>query len=125
MIVEQLAPIPQVMVIVRQVEAQISIIDIQGELMISPENTLMEAYSAASAAGAQTIILNFARLKYLNSYSLSLLVTLLAQIKQRRQRLLAFGLSQHNQKIFKITGFNQVIGLCDNEGEALTAAKIG
>lgn len=111
-----------VKVIERKVNAQVVILDIEGEVNAAAEGPLMAAYSQATAAGARAIVLNFSGLKYMNSTGIGLLVTMLIRVSRQKQRLLAFGLNEHYRQIFKLTRLDEAIGLYDTEGQALWAA---
>ena len=108
---------------VRTVSDKVSIVDVQGDVTAFAENALMDAYTRASAAGARTIILNFSHMEYMNSGGIGLLVTLLIRINRQKQRLLAFGLSEHYRHIFEITRLDEAIGIYETEDEALNAAR--
>ena len=101
---------------------QTSILDIQGEVTGSAESILMDAYTQATAAGAQAVILNFSGLEYMNSSGIGLLVTLLIRTQRQKQRLLAFGLSEHYRQIFELTQLDKAIGIHATEAAALAAA---
>jgi len=107
---------------VRKISNQASILDLQGEVTGSAESILMDAYSQATAAGAQAVILNFSGLEYMNSSGIGLLVTLLIRIQRQKQRLLAFGLSEHYRQIFELTQLDKAIGIHASEAAALAAA---
>jgi anti-sigma B factor antagonist len=100
-----------------------AIIDIQGEINAFAEPMLMDAFSQATAQGARAIILNFSGLEYMNSSGIGLLVTLLIRANRQKQRLLAYGLSQHYQQIFELTRLNEAIAIFDTEAETLAAAS--
>lgn len=106
----------------RKINAKTSILDIRGEVTGSAESILMAAYAEATAAGAQAIILNFDGLEYMNSSGIGLLVTLLIRIQREKQRLLAFGLSDHYRQIFDLTQLDKAIGIHPTEAAALAAA---
>ena len=116
---------PQAKVImnVRKISNQASIVDIQGEVTAFAENVLMDAYTQASSGGVEAIILNFSQLEYMNSSGIGLLVTLLIRVKRQNQRLLAFGLNEHYQQIFELTRLNEAIGIYHTEAEVLAAAN--
>jgi anti-sigma B factor antagonist len=107
---------------VRKINPATSIIDLEGDVTSAAENTLMDAYSQASSGDPRVIILNFSKLAYMNSSGIGLLVTLLIRIQRQKQRLLAFGLSDHYQQIFELTRLNEAIGIYATESEALAAA---
>lgn len=96
-----------------------SIIDIQGEVTGYSENALMDAYAQAIDGNPHTILLNFSQLEYLNSSGIGLIVTLLIRTQRQKQKLMACGLNEHYQEIFKLTRLNEAIGIFDTEGEAL------
>ncbi len=108
---------------VRKVSDKISIIDIQGEITAFAENVLMDAYTQASTPTTRSIILNFSGLEYMNSSGIGLLVTLLIRANRQKERLLAYGLSEHYQHIFELTRLNEAISNHDTEDEALAAAN--
>jgi anti-sigma B factor antagonist len=105
----------------RRVTPTTSIIDIQGDISAFAEQELMRAYTEASAPTTRTIILNFTGLEYMNSSGIGLIVTLLIRINRQKQRMLAFGLSDHYQHIFELTRLNDAIKIFDSESAALSA----
>ena len=107
---------------VRKISAKASILDIQGEVTGSAESILMAAYSQAAAAGVHAVILNFSGLEYMNSSGIGLLVTMLIRTQRQKQRLFAFGLSEHYQQIFELTQLDKAIGIHVSEAAALAAA---
>jgi anti-sigma B factor antagonist len=106
---------------VRKVSPVTSILDIKGEINAYAENVIMDAYTQASSSGARNIVLNFEQLGYMNSSGIGLLVTLLIRVNRQKQRLLAFGLSDHYQQIFELTRLSEAIAIYKNEAEALKA----
>ena len=108
---------------VRKVNDQVSVVDIQGEVNAFAENALMDAYTQAGAQNVRAIVLNFDKLEYMNSSGIGLLVTLLIRVNRQKQRLLAYGLSEHYRHIFELTRLNEAISLYDSEAEALAAAS--
>lgn len=106
---------------VRQASQNTYIFDIHGEINAFAENSLMDAYTQATSAGAVNILLNFAGLEYMNSSGIGLLVTLLIRANRQKQRLIANGLSEHYQQIFELTRLNEAITIYDTEAEALSA----
>ena len=106
----------------RRVNATTSIIDSQGDVSALAEQVLMSAYNEASTPTTRTIILNFSGLEYMNSSGIGLIVTLLIRVNRQKQRLLAFGLSEHYHHIFELTRLNDAIKIYDSESAALAAA---
>ena len=84
----------------------------------------MAAYEEASKNGTKSIILNFTDLDYMNSSGIGLLVTMLIRVQRHKQKLLAFGLSDHYQQIFQLTRLDEAIGIYPTEQDALAAATM-
>ena len=108
---------------VREASEGARVIDIKGDITAGSEDVLMDAYGRASGDGVQAIVLSFAGLDYMNSGGIGLLVTLLVRAQRQRQRVLAYGLSDHYRQIFELTRLDEAVGIHDNEDDALAAAQ--
>ncbi len=115
-------PQANVVMNVRKINNTVSIIDIEGDVSAFAEDILMEAYSEASSPTTRSIILNFNGLQYMNSSGIGLLVTLLIRANRQKQRMLAYGLSDHYKHIFELTRLNEAIGIYDTEADVLAIA---
>ena len=107
---------------VRDLSSRASVIDIGGDVTAASEQALTDAYTKASGEFTRTIVLNFSALEYMNSGGIGMLVMLLVRANRQRQRLLAFGLSEHYRQIFELTRLDEAIGIHDTESDALAAA---
>jgi anti-sigma B factor antagonist len=108
---------------VRELSEGARVIDIKGDITAASEDVLMDAYNRASKPGVRAIVLSFAGLDYMNSGGIGLLVTLLVRAQRQRQRVLAFGLSDHYRQIFELTRLDEAVGIHDSEDEALEEAR--
>jgi anti-sigma B factor antagonist len=115
-------PQANVVMNVRKISNTVSIIDITGDVSAFAEDILMEAYAEASLPTTKSIILNFNGLEYMNSSGIGLLVTLLIRANRQKQRMLAYGLSDHYKHIFELTRLNEAIGIYDTEEDVLAVA---
>ena len=107
---------------VRELSSRASVIDFKGDVTASAEKALADAYTRASGKFTRTIVLNFSGLEYMNSGGIGLLVTVLVRANRQRQRLLAFGLTDHYKQIFELTRLDEAIAIHDDEGSAIEAA---
>jgi len=64
---------------------------------------LDRAYSEAAAAGAVSLILDFAAVPYINSTGIALIVGLLGRARAAAVPVTARGLTDHYREIFEIT----------------------
>jgi anti-sigma B factor antagonist len=108
---------------VREVSPAARVIDIKGDITAGSEDVLMDAYARASGDGVQAIVLSFDGLEYMNSGGIGLLVTLLVRAQRQRQRVLAYGLSEHYRQIFELTRLDEAVSIHADEAEALEAAR--
>ncbi len=98
-----------------------AILHIRGEVTAASEGALMDAYGAATAAGATTIVLDFSNLEYMNSGGIGLMVTLLIRVQRAGQKLMAAGLSDHYRQIMSLTRLDEAIAIHDTPASALAA----
>jgi anti-sigma B factor antagonist len=107
---------------VRNADQAVSLIDVSGDITAESEEALMDAYNQASQTTTKAVVLNFTGLEYMNSGGIGLLVTLLVRANRQKQKLLAFGLTEHYKQIFELTRIDEAIGIYGSEEEALAAA---
>jgi anti-sigma B factor antagonist len=99
-----------------------SVIELAGEVTGASEAALSDAYERAATEGTRSVMLDFGSLQYMNSSGIGLLVTLLVRANRNRQRMLAFGLSDHYRQIFELTRLDEAIAIHETEDAALAAA---
>jgi len=107
---------------VRQINGTACILDIQGDITAFSEEALMDAYTEGSGDRVKPVIRNFPGLEYMNSGGIGLLVTVLVRANRAKQKLLAFGLTEHYHEIFELTRLDEAIGIYATEADALAAA---
>lgn len=103
-------------------EGPASILRIEGDVTSGSETDLMAAYGLAVANGATAVVLDFAKLDYMNSGGIGLLVTLLVRAQRGGGRLVATGLTDHYRQIFALTRLDEAIEIVDDESAAVAAA---
>jgi anti-sigma B factor antagonist len=106
---------------VRKVGGHAAVVDIKGDVTSACEEVLMQAYDEASAPGTRALVLNFSGLEYMNSGGIGTIVTLLVRANRQKQRLLAYGLTDHYRQIFELTRLDEAISIFDDEPSALSA----
>jgi len=107
---------------VRRIEESACILDIEGDITAFSEEALMDAYTEGAGDGVKAVLLNFTGLEYMNSGGIGLLVTVLVRANRAKQKLLAFGLTEHYREIFELTRLDEAIGIYATEADALAAA---
>jgi anti-sigma B factor antagonist len=107
---------------VRRVSDAVAVIAINGDVTAACEQVLGQAWQEASAGDTKVVILDFTGLAYMNSSGIGMLVTVLVRANRSKQKLMAFGLSDHYRQIFTLTRLDDAIGIHADETAALTAA---
>ena len=102
----------------------VATIDLCGDIDGGAEHVLTEAYYKAETQDPGAILLNFARVAYINSKGLALIVVLLRRATESGRRLLACGLSEHYREIFQITRLAEYISVYADEESALAASRL-
>lgn len=104
---------------VRRPGPRVAVIDIVGDVTADATPALEGAYEEAGPS-VRAVVLNFSGLGYMNSSGIGMLVTLLGRTNRARQRLLAFGLSDHYREIFNLTRLDEAIAVVDDEDAAVS-----
>ena len=105
-------------------QGEVTILDIQGDVTAFSEPFLNDAYQTASSQGANKILLKMDQQAYINSGGIAVLIQILAQTKQKKQRIGITGISEHFKKIFNMVGitkFAQIYNTVEVALETLTA----
>ncbi len=109
---------------VRRVNDAAAVIEVKGDVTAACEGDLMAAYGDAAGGQTKVVGLDFSGMEYMNSSGIGLLVTLLVRANRQKQRLVAFGLTEHYRQIFSLTRLDDAIKLYDTEDDAFAAAGV-
>jgi anti-anti-sigma factor len=87
-----------------------AVIELAGEVDGRAAGVLNAAYEQAVGDGEPgTVVLDFARVGYINSTGIALIVSVLARARAERRKVVASGLSEHYREIFDITRLSDFI----------------
>lgn len=100
-----------------------AIIDLSGEINVTADTALSDAYAQAVQGKPDRLLLNFHDVDYINSTGIALIVGILAQARKARIPMVTFGLSPHYQEIFKITRLADFLGMVSDEAAALAGER--
>ena len=107
---------------VRQ-EPGAAVIELRGEINGFAQEALDTAYAEAESNDPEAILLNFARVDYINSTGIALIASLLARARASKRPLLAYGLSEHYVEIFNITRLSDFMSVFPDEESAMAEAS--
>lgn len=114
-------PEPNLEVKGRKVTEEAYILDVEGEITGFGEKRFLDAMADPAARRSAAIILNLSRLECLSGSGIGLLIRLVTVTRKRRQRLMACGVSDHYQRVFKLTRVDAGIEVYSTLDDALLA----
>ena len=100
----------------------VAVVGLAGDVDGSAETALKAGYQEAAATGATTILLDFGGVGYINSTGIALIVSVLAEARRQKTKVVAFGLSGHYREIFQVTRLSDFMPIYADEHEALSGA---
>jgi len=102
-------------------EGNTAILEMKGEIDASADAELMGAFANARALQPERVLLNFGEVGYINSTGIAIIVAILAQARREKLPVLACGVSEHYQEIFRITRLSDFMQIFPDESSALLA----
>jgi len=100
-------------------KGDIAIICIKGDVTAVTGEVIGNAYHEAMVTSAPKILLQFDKDCYINSGGLASLIDIASEGRKKEQKIHAYGLSDHFQKIFKMVGLTRCIPIFTTEEAAI------
>ncbi len=88
---------------------------LSGDLNGRAEETMADAYARVVALGSRRVSLDFARVGYINSTGIALVVRLLADARRDGRHVRATGLTEHYREIFRITRLSDFMEIVEGD----------
>lgn len=101
-----------------QINPSTAVIHLAGDVTMFAETALKNAYRTASKNNCSNIIIHFRENDYINSAGIAVLISIVGEVKKRKQRLLLAMPSTHFQKIFRMVGLTQYADIFPSLDEA-------
>lgn len=100
-------------------EGDIVVISIQGDVTADTGEVIENAYKNGSVEDAPKLLLHFDEECYINSGGLAFLIDIASAGRKKEQKIHAYGLSDHFQKIFHMVGLSRCIAIFSTAEEAM------
>lgn len=98
------------------------IIVLDGEMVGGPDATMLtEKLHSLIDEGKKSIILDMAKVNYMNSSGLGILIGGLTAVRNNGGKLILLHLAAKLIELLRITKLDQVFDLCDDESEAIAS----
>jgi anti-sigma B factor antagonist len=101
-------------------KGDIAIISIKGDVTAVTGEVIGNAYHDVLISSAPKILLQFDKDCYINSGGLASLIDIASEGRKKAQKIHAYGLSDHFQKIFQMVGLTRCIPVFTTEEAAMS-----
>lgn len=102
-------------------KGDVAVITIKGDVTAITGEAIGNAYHKDdNVLHSPKLLLQFDKDCYINSGGLATIIDIASEGRRKEQRIHAFGLSEHFQKIFHMVGLTRCITLYESEQEALS-----
>lgn len=99
----------------------VTVLRFEGDIASTSKDAVLGTYQALPRQTAKLILLDFSKVDYINSSGIALIIQLLIEASNAGQKVYAFGLSPHFNKVFTMVGITKYAGLFPSQAEALAA----
>ena len=100
-------------------KGDVAVISIKGDVTAVTGEVIGNAYGSADVSGAPKLLLQFDKDCYINSGGLAFLIDIASAGRKKQQKIHAYGLSDHFQKIFHMVGLTRCIPIFPTEEAAM------
>ena len=84
-----------------------------GDIDIDADAALADGYARGAATDPARVRLDFGDVGYINSTGIALIVRLLAEARRDHREVVAIGLSDHYQEVFRLTRLSDYLTIAD------------
>ena len=99
----------------------VTVIRFEGDIASTSKDAVIGTYQSLNKETAKIILLDFTKVDYINSSGIALVIQLLMEASNSGQKVYAFGLSAHFNKVFTMVGITKYAGLFPTQTDALAA----
>lgn len=96
--------------------AGITVLRFSGDISSTSHDALLGTYETVSKT--QPVLLDFSKVEYINSSGIALVIQMLMEANKNSQKIAAFGLTPHFQKVFTMVGITKYASLYPDEATA-------
>jgi anti-sigma B factor antagonist len=100
-------------------KGDIAVISNKGDVTAVTGEVIGDAYQGDTISNAPKILLQFDKDCYINSGGLASLIDIASEGRKKDQKIHAYGLSDHFQKIFHMVGLTRCIPIFSSEEAAI------
>ena len=99
----------------------VTVLRFEGDIASTSKDAVLGTYQALPKNDVKLIMLDFTKVDYINSSGIALVIQLLIEAANAGQKVSAFGLSAHFNKVFTMVGITKYANLFPTQPEAMAA----
>jgi anti-anti-sigma factor len=99
----------------------VTVLRFEGDIASTSKDAVLGTYKELPKETVRLILLDFSKVDYINSSGIALVIQLLIDASNSGQKISAFGLSAHFNKVFTMVGIPKYASLFPTQSEALAA----
>lgn len=96
--------------------SQITVLRFSGDISSNSRDAMLGSYETVSRS--LPVLLDFSKVEYINSSGIALVIQMLMEANKVGQKIAAFGLTPHFQKVFTMVGITKYASLYQDEATA-------
>ena len=97
----------------------IAVLRFTGDISSASKESVIGAWQTVNKGGP--VLLDFSKVDYINSSGIALIIQMLIEADKTGQKVAAFGLTAHFQKVFAMVGISKYAGLYQDEKTAASS----
>jgi anti-sigma B factor antagonist len=97
----------------------ITVLRFTGDISSTSRDTVIGSYERV--AKSQPVLIDFSKVDYINSSGIALVIQMLMEANKADQKIAAFGLTPHFQKVFTMVGITKYAALHRDEATAIAS----
>ncbi len=99
----------------------VTVLRFEGDISSTSRDAVIGAYQGLSKETVKVVLLDFTKVDYINSSGIALVIQMMMEAANMGQKVHAFGLSAHFQKVFTMVGITKYAHLFADQTAALAA----
>jgi anti-sigma B factor antagonist len=96
--------------------SSVAVLRFSGDISSTSKDSVFGAWQNVNGRGP--VLLDFTKVEYINSSGIALIIQMLMEADKTGQKVAAFGLTPHFQKVFTMVGISKYAGLHKDEQTA-------
>ena len=93
----------------------------EGDISSTSKDAVLGSYQSLPKEKTSLVLLDFTKVEYINSSGIALVIQMLMEANKNAQKIAAFGLTPHFQKVFTMVGITKYASLYPDEATARTS----